>query len=153
MGADGNGLEYIQIANDNRAITDYSLDVTLTAAATAFLMIDNRSNSLTGMNNDSNLDDPILGPTGPLTWVINEGWTRVKSGQMPNGQGDYLGSDEGGTVATADLRTHTNANNVAGPGEGLNQFYAIYRKDFPAARISASPRPMELPAAALTRWP
>jgi dockerin type I repeat protein len=132
LGADGNGLEYIQIANDNRAITDYSLDVTLSAAATAFLMLDNRNNGPTGANTDSNLDDPILGPTGSLTWVINDGWTRVKSGQMPNGQGDYLGSDEGSTVATADLRTHTAANNVAGPGEGLNQFYAIYRKDFPA---------------------
>src|SRR5688572_15073564 len=32
-----NGLEYIQTSNDNRDVTDYRLDVTLSAPATAFL--------------------------------------------------------------------------------------------------------------------
>jgi hypothetical protein len=127
-----NNLEYIQTANDNRDITDYRLDVTLSAPVTAFLMIDNRNNGTTKLpeGGDSNTNDPIL--TGDLAWVLNDGWTRVKSGQMPNGQSDYLGSDEGATVASADLRVHNGAGNVAGSGNGLNQFYAIYRKDFTA---------------------
>ena len=133
-----NNLEYIQTSNDNRDMTDYRLDVTLSAPVTAFLMIDNRNNG--GVTppalNSPNTDDPVLG--GPLQWVIDDGWTRVKSGQMPNGQSDYLGSDEGVTVDSADLRvksylrTPPTQENVAGSGNGLNQFYAIYRKDFTA---------------------
>jgi hypothetical protein len=127
-----NNIEYIQTANDNRDIIDYRLDVTLAAPVTAFLMIDNRNNGTANPPalNSPNTNDPALG--GPLQWVIDDGWTRVNSGQMPNGQPDYLGSDEGATVATADLRVHTGAGNVAGSGNGLNQFYAIYRKNFAA---------------------
>jgi hypothetical protein len=126
------GLEYIQTSNDNRDMTDYRLDVTLNGPATAFLMLDNRNNGLATppANNHPNTDDPVLG--GPLQWVIDDGWTRVKSGQMPNNQGDYLGADEGATVDTALLRVHNGAGNVAGSGNGLNQFFAIYRKDFTA---------------------
>lgn len=128
------GLEYIQISNDNREDTDYSLDVTLSAPVTAFLMLDNRNNGPASMNNDPNTNDPILG--GPLQWVIDDGWARVNSGIMPNGQADYVGSDEGAAVATDNPaeRVHTGAGNVAGPGNGLNQFYAIYRKNFPAGQ-------------------
>lgn len=122
------GLEYIQIANDNRGVTDFSLDVTLSAPVTAFLLLDNRDDGPTAMNNGANTDDPVLG--GTYQWVIDDGWTRVNSGQMPNGQSDYVGTDEGSTVATADLRVHTAGGNVAGPGNGLNQFFAVYRKNF-----------------------
>jgi hypothetical protein len=118
-------------------MTDYRLDVTLSAPVTAFLMIDNRNNAaaVPPALNSPNTDDPVLG--GPLQWVIDDGWTRVKSGQMPNGQSDYLGSDEGGTPAAPNennpaSRVHDFAGNVAGSGNGLNQFYAIYRKDFAA---------------------
>jgi hypothetical protein len=127
------GLEYVQTSNDNRDLIDYRLDVTLSAPVTAFLMIDNRANGTTiATDGGSNTDDPVL--TGNLAWVIADGWTRVRSGQMPNGQSDYLGADEGAALASnlpAD-RVHNGAGNVAGPGEGLNQFYAIYRKDFAA---------------------
>jgi hypothetical protein len=111
-------------------MTDYQLDVTLTAPVTAFLMIDNRVNGPVSMNNSPNTTDPVLG--GPLQWVMDDGWQRVNSGFMPNGQSDYIGTDEGATVDTADLRVHTAGGNVAGPGNGLNNFYAIFRKNFAA---------------------
>ena len=126
------GLEYIQTSNDNRDIIDYRLDVTLSAPVTAFLMIDNRANGDTSTSSGANTDDPTL--TGNLAWVVSDGWTRVNSSQMPNGQADYLGSDEGMTLASnlpAD-RVHNGTGNEIGSGLGLNQFYAIYRKNFAA---------------------
>ena len=35
-------------------------------------------------------------------------------------------------MASADLRTHTASGNVAGSGFGVNNFAAIYTKNFPA---------------------
>jgi len=129
------GLEYIQTSNDNKDLIDYSLDVTLSAPVTAFLMIDNRANGNTSLSTDPNTDDPIL--TGNLAWVVSDGWTRVNSSQMPNGQADYLGSDEGATLASnlPSDRVHNGAGNEIGSGLGLNQFYAIYRKNFAAGNI------------------
>ena len=132
------GLEYIQTSNDNRDVSDFRYDVTLSAPVTAFLMIDNRDNGTTKLSGDPNTDDPVL--TGNLAWVVADGWTRVNSGTMPNGQSDYVGSDEGWTVASNDPaervpsynRTPPTQENVAGPGNGLNQFFAIYRKNFAA---------------------
>ena len=51
---------------------------------------------------------------------------------MPNGQPDYLGIDEGATVGSESLRVHTGSGNVAGSGFGVNNFAAIYKKNFPA---------------------
>jgi hypothetical protein len=127
------GLEYIQTSNDNRDLIDYRIDVTLSAPVTAFLFLDNRNNGPASLNNHAVTDDPALG--GPLQWVIDDGWTRVKSGQMPNNQSDYVGADEGDGLASnlASDRTHTSsANLVAGSGNGLNNFFAIYRKNFAA---------------------
>ena len=123
------GLEYVQLANENRAVTDYSLDITFSSPVHAYLLLDNRNNGASS-GTKSNASDPTL--TGNLAWVVNDGWTRVNTGFMPSGQADYLGHDEGATVATPDLRTHTSSGLVAGSGNGLNNFFAIYTKDFPA---------------------
>ena len=63
---------------------------------------------------------------------------------MPNGQADYLGIDEGAMVASADLRTHAASGNVAGSGFGVNNFAAIYTKNFPAGAIPASSRRLRM---------
>jgi len=121
------GLEYIQLANENRTVPDYSLDVTLTAPAKAYMFLDNRLNGTLNNNSSPNTDDPDLG--GNLAWVVNDGWSRVNTGFMPNGQADYIGVDEGATVANAAARTHPA---TTGSGNGLNQFSAIYLKEFAA---------------------
>ena len=53
----------------------------------------------------------------------------MNTGFMPNGQPDYLGIDEIATVTGEHLRI---VNPTPGSGEGLNQFFAIYRKPFSA---------------------
>lgn len=117
--------EYIQIANNNRAVTDYSLNMTFTAPVRAYLLMDNRQNGL-ATGGKANTTDPDL--TGQLAWVTADGWTRVNTGFMPNGQADYLGIDEGATVANEAARTHHDP----GAGAGLNNFFAIYTKTFTA---------------------
>jgi hypothetical protein len=124
------GLEYIQTAMENRTIADYALDITLSGPSKAYLLVDNRLNGTAGNNSSPNNDDPELG--GGLAWIVNDGWTRVNTGFMPNGQADYVAVDEGGTVANALARSHTAANLVAGSGNGINQFSAIYSKEFAA---------------------
>ncbi len=124
------GLEYIQIANENRTRNPYSLDVTFSQAATVYLFLDNRLDGVAGTNTKTNTTDPVLG--GLLQWVIDDGWQRVTTGFMPNGQADYLGIDEGATVSGEALRVHTSSGLVAGSGNGLNNFYAIYTKQVSA---------------------
>ena len=94
-----NGLEYAQFDNASRSITDFSVNMTFAQAVKAYLFIDNRTGLASGTK--ANTTDPDL--TGPLAWVTTNGWTRVNTGIMPNGQADYLGIDEGATVASAGL--------------------------------------------------
>jgi PEP-CTERM motif len=122
-------LEYVQFANNNRNITDYSSDMTFSAPVTAYLFVDNRAGA-GGSTVKANTSDPDL--TSLLSWITTDGWTRVNTGFMPNGQADYLGIDEGATVANEAARTHTASGNVAGSGFGVNNFAAIYKKNFPA---------------------
>ena len=124
------GLEYIQLANDNRTVLDYSLNATFSQPVKAYLFIDNRNNGTTNVITNPITTDPVLG--GPLAWVASDGWTRVNTGFMPNGQADYLAIDEGATVANEAARVHTGSGNVAGSGFGVNNFFAIYTKNFPA---------------------
>lgn len=123
------GLEYVQFANENRPVANYSVDMTFSQAVKAYLFLDNRINGASS-GTKAQTTDPTL--SGNTAWVLNDGWTRVNTGFMPNGQADYLGLDEGATVASADLRTHTSTGLVAGSGNGLNQFAAIYTKNFDA---------------------
>jgi hypothetical protein len=127
------GARYVANANDNRTagtdavLNDYRVTYTVNTPGTAYLLLDNRLDGTAGNVSKTNTTDPDLG--GNLAWVLNEGWTRVSTGIMPNGQADYLGLDEGATVASPDLRTHHDP----GPGVGLNQFYAIYSRPITAA--------------------
>jgi hypothetical protein len=124
-----NGVQYVANANDNRTagtdavLNDYLVTYTVDTPSFAYLLLDNRLDGTAGNVSKTNTTDPNLG--GNLAWVINDGWTRVNTGMMPNGQADYLGIDEGATVASPDLRTHHDL----GPGISLNQFYAIYSKE------------------------
>jgi len=124
-----NGAQYVANANDNRGagtsaeLNDYLVTYTVDSAGTAYLILDNRLDGTASTWGSPNTTDPDLG--GNLSWVFADGWTRVDTGIMPDGQPDYVGLDEGATVASPDLRTHHD------PGEGvsLNQFYAIYSKE------------------------
>jgi hypothetical protein len=118
------GLEYIQISNENRTQANYRLNATFSQDVYVYLFLDNR------IGNNQNWNDPVFTGTGAnLQWVITEGWERMNTGFMPNGQPDYLGIDEIATVAGEGDRI---VNPTPGSGESLNQFYAIYRKAFSA---------------------
>jgi hypothetical protein len=127
------GTRYVANANDNRnagtdaASNDYRVTYTIDGPGRAYLLLDNRINGTTGTVDKTNTTDPIL--TGSLAWVGAEGWQRLNTGIMPNGQGDYIGIDEGGTVAGPNDRTHHDP----GAGAGLNNFFSIYYKDFLSA--------------------
>ena len=92
-------LEYVQFANNNRNITDYSADMTFSAPVTAYLFVDNRAGLATGTK--AATTDPDL--TTVLSWITTDGWSRVNTGFMPKDptgapQADYIGIDEGATV-------------------------------------------------------
>jgi len=122
------GAQYVANANDNRAAgtsvaqNDYLVTYTVDQISIAYLLLDNRLDGTAGNWNKTNTTDPIL--TGNLAWVVNDGWIRVNTGIMPNGQADYIGIDEGTTVSGPSARTPHDP----GPGVSLNQFYAIYAK-------------------------
>ena len=127
------GAQYVANANDNRTAGiandpfSYTVTYTVDEPSRAYLLLDNRLNGTASHATSSpNNTDPDLG--GSLTWVLNDGWVRVNTGIMPNGQADYVGIDEGGTATDPSLRTHHDP----GPGESLNQFFAIYTRDIPA---------------------
>ena len=126
------GLQYVANANDNRSagtagtFNSYTVTYTVDSPSVAYLLLDNRIDGPNGNVLKANTTDPIIG--GDLSWVTSDGWSRVNTGIMPNGQADYIGIDEGATVATPDLRTHHDP----GPGQGLNNFFSIYTKNVPA---------------------
>jgi hypothetical protein len=105
------GGEYVRFANDARDNGDYSATVIADQPMTWYLLVDNRVNGPVGDNSSPNSTDPELG--GSLQWVIDGNWQRVNTGLSPNGQPDYTGVDEGG--------------DGIGPGQGLNQFYSVFR--------------------------
>lgn len=105
------GGEYVRFANNARDNANYSATVIADGPMTWYLLVDNRVNGLAGDNSSPNSTDPDLG--GTLQWVIDGNWERVSTGMSPNGQADYTGVDEGG--------------DGVGPGQGLNQFYSVYK--------------------------
>jgi MYXO-CTERM domain-containing protein len=130
-----NNAQWVANANDNRTAgiandaASYTVTYTVNTPGIAYLLLDNRLNG-TGSNatNSAGTTDPDLG--GSLAWVLNDGWVRVNTGiTPPGGTGDYVGIDEGASVANAAARVHTGAGNVAGSGEGLNQFFSVYSKE------------------------
>lgn len=121
------GAQYVANANDNRGAgtsdtqNDYLVTYTVSTPSIAYLLLDNRLNG-TESNATSSppTSDPDLG--GNLAWVLAEGWTRVNTGIMPNGQADYVAIDEGGDGSN--------------PGDGINQFFAIYQKTVPVGTFT-----------------
>ena len=105
------GNEYVRFANNARDNADYFATIIADEQLYWYLLVDNRLNGLLGDTSSSNTTDPVLG--GTLEWVTLGNWLRVNTGISPNGQADYTGVDEGG--------------DGTGPGEGLNQFYSVYR--------------------------
>jgi hypothetical protein len=63
------GLDYIRQANDDRNIANHTLDVTLSAPATLYLLIDNR------VGDNDNATPPTL--TSLMTWVGTGGFTSL----------------------------------------------------------------------------
>ena len=105
------GFDYVRFANNARDQLDYRATVIADGQVTWYLLVDNRINGPAGDTSSSNTTDPDLG--GTLQWVIDGNWERVNTGISPNGQGDYTAVDEGG--------------DSTGPGQGLNQFYSVYK--------------------------
>ncbi len=132
------GAQYVANANNNRAAgtdataNDYLVTYSVDQPSIAYLLLDNRLDGTASDVSGSNTTDPDLG--GNLSWVLSQGWTRVNTGIMPGGQADYIGIDEGSTVTDPSLRTHHDP----GPGESLNQFFAIYSKTVPAGDFTTS---------------
>ena len=104
------GNEYVTFANDGRDNNPYKYNIVADTVSTFYLLLDNRLDGTAGNTSSPNTTDPDLG--GTLSWINDDGWTRVNTGISPNGQADYTGVDEGG--------------NAVGAGMGLNQFYSVY---------------------------
>jgi hypothetical protein len=106
------GGEYIMSGNDNRDNVDYRLDVTVGGPSTVYMLIDNRLGG-------NNADPPTFGPTA-MQWILDEAWMPTNSGlnrTQDAGVPDEVGIDEGADG-------------------GINQWYSVYKKDFPAGMIN-----------------
>ena len=101
--------DYIMSGNDNRDNAGYMLDVTVASDARVYLLIDQR------LGDSDNLTPPTFDATH-MQWVMDEGWSAVYTGA--NRTGDIALPDEVGLDEGAD--------------GGINQWYAIYSKDFAA---------------------
>ncbi|HOW70927.1 MAG TPA: hypothetical protein PKY77_10030 [Phycisphaerae bacterium] len=131
------GSEYVSTRNDNKDNTSFQMEVTLNQQdVTAYLLVDNR----TGDNINTN--PAVVGPAS-LGWMLSEGWRRMNTWDYPNraqlparnAQPDYVGIDEGGSIADFTLRATTPANLVPGPGKSVQNAYVIYRKEFLAGEV------------------
>lgn len=105
------GGDYVRFANNARENAGYSATVIADEQLIWYLLVDNRVNGPAGNTSSPNSTDPVLG--GTLAWVTLGGWLRVDTGISPSGQADYTAVDEGGESV--------------GAGQGLNQFYSVYR--------------------------
>jgi hypothetical protein len=105
------GADYIMSGNDNRDNGGYVLDITIANPSTVYMLIDNRLGG-------NNLDPPTFGPTA-MQWILDENWEPTANGLNRNGDmnvPDEVPIDEG-------------ADNT------INQWYSVYKKDFPAGMI------------------
>jgi len=116
------GNDYVRFANNARDNAGYEAIVQTDVLSEFYLLVDNRVDGPAGNNNSPNTSDPVLG--GTLQWVIDGGWERVNTGISPNGQDDYTGVDEGG--------------NAVGAGQGLNQFYSVYKHPDISASVTVN---------------
>ena len=112
------GSEYIMSRNDNRDNYPFQMDVTITANADVYLLIDNRLRDGDGGN------PPSFGATN-MQWVLDQGWQPVRKGLNRSGSlslPDEVGVDEAG--------------DGVGPGAGLNQWASVYTKSFGTGTFS-----------------
>ncbi|MDZ4783736.1 MAG: PEP-CTERM sorting domain-containing protein [Planctomycetia bacterium] len=107
------GSEYLLSGNDNRDNATYRLDVTVNAAATAYILIDNR------LSDTSNANPPTFDATH-MQWIIDQGWAPTAHGL--NRAGDPALPDE---VAFDE-----------GANDTIEQYYSVYQKAFPAGTFS-----------------
>src|SRR5262245_4803662 len=101
--------EYIMSGNDNRDNATYTLDVTVSRNVRVYMLIDNRLGDTSG-------ETPPTFDATHMQWILDQGWTAVQTGNnhLNNpATPDEVGFDEG-------------ADNT------LNQWFAVYTKDFPA---------------------
>lgn len=108
-----NAAEYIMSGNDNRDNAGYRLDVSVSSAAIAYMLIDDR------LLDANNADPPTFDATH-MQWILDQGWIATSSGlnRFANpGVPDEVAIDESadGTI---------------------NQWFSIYRKNFPAGTFS-----------------
>ncbi|HYE30474.1 MAG TPA: hypothetical protein VEH27_03535 [Methylomirabilota bacterium] len=107
------GGEHIMNANDARDNMDLVHEVTVNKDVIVYLLIDNRN------GDGNNANPPTLEVN--LQWVIDAGFQPVLKGGNRTGSKEV--PDEAGIDEAAD---------GAGPGAGLNQWFSIYSKVFPA---------------------
>jgi hypothetical protein len=107
------GAEYILSGNDNRDNASYKLDVTVSTPSTVYMLIDNR------LSDTDNATPPTFDATH-MQWIVNEGWTATSNGL--NRANNTSAPDEVAFDESAD--------------DTINQYYSVYRKDFPAGTFS-----------------
>ncbi len=112
------GGEYIMIGNDNRDNTSLQLDVTVSAAALVYLLVDNRLG-------DADAATPPDFSAGNMGWLVDNGWTPAANGLNRTGDAklpDEVGVDEGG--------------DGVGAGGGINNWCSVYVKKVAAGTFS-----------------
>jgi hypothetical protein len=107
------GGEYIMSGNDNRDNATYRLDVTVDSPSIAYMLIDNRLGAVA-----DNTTPPQFDATH-MQW-LDEGWAATANGL--NRAGDSALPDEVPIDEGAD--------------GGINQWYSVYEKTFPAGQFS-----------------
>jgi hypothetical protein len=100
--------------NDNRDNAQYQLDVTLTVPASVYMLIDNRLGAVA-----DNTTPPQFDATH-MQWILDEGWAATANGL--NRAGDPALPDEVPIDEGAD--------------GGINQWYSVYEKIYPAGTFS-----------------
>lgn len=122
------GGEYIMSGNDNRDNPSYSLQVTIAKKSFVYMLIDDRMGDGDNANppNHPNWTGDRSGDGVPdMQWIVDEGWTPVKTGHNRHGNPDW--PDHIGVDESAD---------GAGPGQGVNQWSSIYLKVFDAGTFT-----------------
>ncbi|MCI0539138.1 MAG: hypothetical protein L0Z50_28350, partial [Verrucomicrobiales bacterium] len=122
------GGEYIMSGNDNRDNAEYKLEITIAEESYVYMLVDDRLGEASN-GNPPNFPDWMGDRTGDgnpdMAWLLEQGWTPVKSGLNRFGNPDYpdhVGADEGG--------------DGVGPGVAINQWSSIYVKRIPAGTFS-----------------
>jgi hypothetical protein len=110
------GGEYIMNRNDNRDNATLTVTVTLSSPATVYVLVDNR------LQDGAGGDPPTFDPN--MQWLIDDGFLPVTTGL--NRTQDTTLPDEVGIDEGAD---------GAGPGQGVNQWFSVYSKEFPAGTV------------------